>query len=62
MTKSSNQQLRPMFSTIIMNFINDFDLGVNVNAVIFAKVLAKLKKVLTLSHIRSKPNNQRIRI
>ena len=28
-----------------MDFINEFDLGVNMNAIIFAKILEKLKKI-----------------
>lgn len=32
-------------SSIIMKFINDFNLGINVNSIIFAKLLSKLKKV-----------------
>jgi hypothetical protein len=40
-----NIDLKMRIQDIIMQFINEFDLGVNVNALIFAKILDKIKKV-----------------
>jgi hypothetical protein len=40
-----NPDLKMRVQDIIMQFINEFDLGVNVNALLFAKILEKIKKV-----------------
>jgi hypothetical protein len=45
-----NPDLKMRIFDIIMQFINEFDLGVNVNAVIFAKFLEKIKKVCAFVH------------